>query len=642
MCITRRNFVIFPDLVLFSKALETCRIHGGNVAVPKSNMENSLMIDIVKKHKKACITEETTKTGMLTWIGAKRSNNTWYELNFDDSRGSDLIYKNLKDDQSQNKDSDCATLDENGYWHHARRLCTIRQTLCTICTITNTPVFTLKGACYESFIDWNYYMTVGNDYQIEHFDGYDDTKLIPLNGNRGWEFRFKIKQKDITLTSSRNISTATYPIGRRKWYMGDPDCNYGNKLKQMTLSQCNFETEFTCDSGHCIEIGNRCNGNGDCADGSDEEECKMVAVPDSYRNKDSPPRIKENRALELYLKVDVMNIESIDTLDMTVVITANVVFKWYDKRLKFLNLFIGRENIVSDHASNKIWLPLHQLILENAIIGGTKYDDHISILASPKSQQSVSPEFSYENVVYDGSNTLLEVNQRMKIKFNCPFEVRQFPFDDQKCKLIFKLHRPKHNNLTFTGDDHVTYNGPSTVDQFTIRPMTSNTSNTEHFTRFVLVIPFSRNPSNQLLKTFIPTFLLGLLGYSTIFIDTKRPGDRFMGSATMILVLATWISVISGDLPKTSYIKLIDIWFVWHVTTTFAIVIYHIILDRLQKTSVSSEVTNTCPQSTENEGPAIFTQSRSDKIIRINRAITKLFTIINFAFYFVYFSLSMN
>ena len=60
-----------------------------------------------------------------------------------------------------------------------------------------------------------------------------------------------------------------------------------------------------------------------------------------------------------------------------------------------------------------------------------------------------------------------------------------------------------------------------------------------------------------------------------------------MGSATMILVLATWISVISGDLPKTSYVKLIDCWFVWHVATTFAMVVYHILLDRLRTRPVN-------------------------------------------------------
>ena len=168
------------------------------------------------------------------------------------------------------------------------------------------------------------------------------------------------------------------------------------------------------------------------------------------------------------------------------------------------------------------------------------------------------------------------------------------------------------------------------------------TSNTKNSTRFYLVIPFRRNPSNQLLKTFIPTFLLGLLGYSTIFIDTKRPGDRFKGSATMILVLATWISVISGELPKTSYIKLIDIWFVWHVTTTFLIVVYHVVLDRIFTKPALFMITTVSPQQkNKNDGFDMVTQGSIDKITLLNKSIIATFTVIYFAFYFVYFSLSI-
>ena len=85
-------------------------------------------------------------------------------------------------------------------------------------------------------------------------------------------------------------------------------------------------------------------------------------------------------------------------------------------------------------------------------------------------------------------------------------------------------------------------------------------------TLFTISIKFDRIPYNQLLKTFIPIMLLKMLVCSTTLVDIERPGDRFMGSVTVMVVMATWISVISGDLPKTSYVKLVDIWFVWHLT----------------------------------------------------------------------------
>lgn len=52
-------------------------------------------------------------------------------------------------------------------------------------------------------------------------------------------------------------------------------------------------------------------------------------------------------------------------------------------------------------------------------------------------------------------------------------------------------------------------------------------------------------------------------------------------SLTTLLVLYTLFSQTSSSLPKTSYIKMIDIWFFLDIAILFVIIILHIIIERV-------------------------------------------------------------
>ena len=149
----------------------------------------------------------------------------------------------------------------------------------------------------------------------------------------------------------------------------------------------------------------------------------------------------------------------------------------------------------------------------------------------------------------------------------------------------------------------------------------------------------SRIFTNQLSITFIPTFLLWLFGYSTLFIDVEHSSDRFMGAGTSLLVIATLINALSSDLPKTSYLKLIDIWFLWHILNTFAIITYHILFDRLRKHF--EEVDNdTVRQFRPRKNEDAIKRAASNKLKRINHIVVMAFPFVNGIFYGTYFYLS--
>ena len=74
-----------------------------------------------------------------------------------------------------------------------------------------------------------------------------------------------------------------YPIGSLKWTVGESEiCSVspGSEL-WLTLTMCPLKEDnqmYTCDSGHCIQLADKCNSKLDCQDGSDERNCLYLQV----------------------------------------------------------------------------------------------------------------------------------------------------------------------------------------------------------------------------------------------------------------------------------------------------------------------------------------------------------------------------
>ena len=206
-----------------------------------------------------------------------------------------------------------------------------------------------------------------------------------------------------------------------------------------------------------------------------------------------------------------------------------------------------------------------------------------------------------------------------------------------------KMNQRRNRRLTFHGNGNVLYTGEAIIDQFKIGKMSSQVTNVKHATRLNIIIPMKRIPTNQFLNTFFPTVILWLFGYSTLFIEPTELGfnNRFMGAGTALLVIATLINAVHNDLPKTSYMKFIDIWFLWHVVSVFAIIIYHIVIERLRsfwegKTESANNVS--CLGKDEVES----VRKQDVTIIKnINRAMIFLFPILTALFYVIYFCLKL-
>ena len=88
-----------------------------------------------------------------------------------------------------------------------------------------------------------------------------------------------------------------------------------------------------------------------------------------------------------------------------------------------------------------------------------------------------------------------------------------------------------------------------------------------------MAIKLKRKVVTELLTTYLPTILLLLITFTSIFFDKDLFGDVIAVNLTIMLVMTTIFTSKIEELPPTSDMKMIDIWLIFCLVVPFLEVI---------------------------------------------------------------------
>merc|ERR1719175_522262 len=88
-----------------------------------------------------------------------------------------------------------------------------------------------------------------------------------------------------------------------------------------------------------------------------------------------------------------------------------------------------------------------------------------------------------------------------------------------------------------------------------------------------MALKLKRKVATELLTTYLPTILLLLITFVTIFFDKDLFGDAIAVNLTIMLVMTTIFTSKIEELPPASDMKMIDIWLIFCLVVPFLEVI---------------------------------------------------------------------
>lgn len=237
----------------------------------------------------------------------------------------------------------------------------------------------------------------------------------------------------------------------------------------------------------------------------------------------------------IYTQVNVINVDMIDTVAMVVGLTIELVLKWKDHKIDFENLQKSKSEraslrIVPNKEKDKIWVPLPELVHDNAIIGEIESVDFFKLGVEVQNDPlPMSAGLWRETLIYPGKENAMIVSQRLKLKYRCDFHLVYFPFDVTICDFYLSIPTIGNSSVMMTKDaNSVTYDGPKVLNEFEIVDFTSKTRHFHTNSSFIYTFEFKRLHLQHLLTTFFQSFLLWVLAYTTLFINEDDFSNRLV------------------------------------------------------------------------------------------------------------------
>jgi len=176
--------------------------------------------------------------------------------------------------------------------------------------------------------------------------------------------------------------------------------------------------------------------------------------------------------------------------------------------------------------------------------------------------------------VYPGNSNSLKLIESFSLTFSCAMNLSAYPFDTQNCIFLIRLQDVPNDfvKLKYSPTDGVSYMGPQKLREYGVQSVSMFADDRGNYSGMGIGIFLENLSGFHVSTTYVPTFLMVAICYSTFYYSMDDFNDRIMVSLTALLVLATLFTQITQTTPQTSYLKLLDVWFVSTILIDFFVV----------------------------------------------------------------------
>ncbi|XP_006563760.1 glycine receptor subunit alpha-2 isoform X3 [Apis mellifera] len=279
-----------------------------------------------------------------------------------------------------------------------------------------------------------------------------------------------------------------------------------------------------------------------------------------------PGEINSINPINVYTKAYIYTIKS--NMAKTLVqfdVHMMLQFRYLDARLKFSNIAPYLNQIYGGQfVRDLIWTPTVYVSNEpsSAITGNNVKDVLVSI---------------------DPSG-MVRLNTRLQATLNCGLRLEKFPFDVQECPLIFESWTHNVLDMVLYWDqepiilaDELHLTEYKLVEKWVNSSEIFYTTSQQYYGHFAgnfssisITFKLAREMGFFMMDYYIPSILIVVISWVSFWLHMDASPPRIVLGTNTILTFMTLASKVENSLPKVSYIKASEIWFLGCTIFLFA------------------------------------------------------------------------
>ena len=402
---------------------------------------------------------------------------------------------------------------------------------------------------------------------------------VKFVGIIGSEMKYANGRWEITDSFTNEIlaymnGTSQIPLGKNQWHFPQSKCSDEGKDYRTLIFHKYVKQpgHYCCNDGTCITSEYVCDGAQHCAEGEEEQNCKLIEKHRSYDIMIPPSNVTVDFNIDKILGIN----DHDDTFD----VYFSVKITWFDNDLKYNNLNLRNNdnvNIVPKDERNYIWVPN----IEFAYIRELFSEKAEKLFVEMKGHPSMSEDLGSLNVseMYDGNNNPLIRLSEHNIRFFCEFMgVANFPFGLETCSFDFYFEG-RANKMTeiISNLDPPTQN---LIDQYEIMDWNIKPKQTKSKKNVIrITVTMGKKPISIIMMTYIPVLLMNIINQATNYITGDSKYDLIITvNITSMVVLATIYMSVSISLPSTANIKPIEVWLLFNLAYPILVILANIVM----------------------------------------------------------------